>query len=230
MRAVVIIAVAAAIAGLAAGAYLIFGRGDRNAAVVPPITATATGDADSGIVIPEGFLEHEDDAKRPLDQPEVRWERTDAPGLPPLLNPCGTPGNDGERVAGRQVALVHPNLYKIERMVIYRDRAGAERAMAGYREALSRCAEHPEPDGTTTRWVWEPLDIGQEALFVAGQRYRGERGTHGHHRGVLMRQGRTIVLYLDFGQATAIADRSETINHERDARTMATKIATAPWS
>lgn len=226
-----IVAIAAAVAGLAVGAYLIFRPDERTVAVFPPITPTATGSAEGGITIPEGFLEHEDNATRPLDQPEIRWERTDEPSLPPLLSPCGTPpANEAERMAGRQVALVAPTLYKIERMVIYRDEAGAERAMTGYRDDLTRCARHAEPDGTTTRWIWERLDIGEEALFVAGQRHRGDRGTHGHHRCVLMRQGRTVVMYVDFGQATTIADRSETVNHERDARTMAAKIAAASWS
>jgi hypothetical protein len=223
--------VVAVVAGLAAGAYLVLRPGVETVAVFPPITPTETGTADPTIRIPEGFLESEAVSKRPLHQPEVRWVRTDEPSLPPLLSPCGGTADDtAGRVAGRQLALVAPTLYKIERMVIYRDRAGAERAMAGYRDALTRCARHPEPDGTTTVWRWEPLDIGEDALFLAGQRYAGDRGTHGHHRGVLMRQGRTMLMYVDFGQATTIADRSEVGNHERAARTMAAKIASASWT
>ncbi|GII03907.1 hypothetical protein [Planobispora takensis] len=224
---VAVIVVGAAVWGLAAS------RPEEDlAAVFPPITPTVTGSAEAGIVIPEGFLAHEDDAGRPLgDQPEVRWERTDEPGLPPLLNPCETPpAEDGERVAGRQIALVAPTLYKIERMTVYRDEYGARAAMAGHRGALDRCARRTHTDGTVTVWRWEPLAIGQEALFVAGQRYRDDRGTHGHYRGVVMRQGRTVVTYLDFGQATAIAERPEAVDHERDARTMASRIAAAPWA
>ncbi|HEV2780275.1 MAG TPA: hypothetical protein VGX25_12860 [Actinophytocola sp.] len=230
MRIVLIGVVAALI--VAAGVYLIIRPGrQETVAVHPPITPTATGTADAGITIPEGFLRGEELSRRPLDQPEVRWVRTDEPGLPSLLSPCGTqPGDEAGRAAGRQMALVAPTLYKIERMVIYRDESAAARAMDGYRDALTRCARHPEPDGATTVWIWEPLDIGDEALFLAGQRYEGDRGTHGHHRGVLTRKGRTVLMYVDFGQATTIADRSEVALYEQAARDMADKIASAPWS
>lgn len=230
MRIGIIVAVGiVASVGVAFGAYLIF-RSEDYVPVNPPIAATATGTADPALTIPEGFLEREAAAKVPLDQPEVRWERSDEPGMPPLLNPCGSPSAEVGRVAGRQMALVTPTLYKVERLMIYRTETAAEQAMVGYRDALSRCASQPSADGTTTKWRWESLDIGDEAMFVAGQRYEGNDGTHGHHRGVLMRQGRTVLMYVDFGQATDMADRSEVVNYEKDARRMADKISAASWT
>ncbi|GIH95812.1 hypothetical protein ACFFMN_41125 [Planobispora siamensis] len=80
-------------------------------------------------------------------------------------------------MAGRQIALVTPTLYKIERMTVYRDESGARAAMARYRRALDGRARRTRTDGTVTVWRWEPLAIGQEALSVAGQRSSGLRRT-----------------------------------------------------
>ncbi len=45
-----------------------------------------------------------------------------------------------------------------------------------------------------------------------------------------MRQGRTVVMYVDFGQSRTPARPTDVAGYERDARIMATKLASAPWS
>src|SRR5690348_14540976 len=93
------------IAVVAAGAV----AGDAGpAAVPPPILPPAGGPSSTtepAVRIPDGFLQHEALATRPLQQAGVRWTRTDEPDLPPVVSPCGTAlPSDAERVGGRQVA------------------------------------------------------------------------------------------------------------------------------
>ncbi len=116
----------------------------------------------------------------------VRWIRTDRLNLPPLVSPCGTIlPSDAERVGGRQLALVGPTLWKLERLVVYCDAESAQRAMGERRTALEECARHNDGDGTATVWTWQSLQIGDEAMFVGSQRYRGAKAIPGSYRGVL---------------------------------------------
>ncbi|WP_291413738.1 hypothetical protein [Actinophytocola sp.] len=133
------------------------------------------------------------------------------------------------RVAGRQVALVADNRWKLERVSVYRDTGAARRAMADTRAALTDCASRTR-DGVTTVWRFEPLDIGEEAVFVAGQRVQGDEGLPGHHRGGIARQGRTLVTYVDFGQARTLADRGEVTGYELAAATLAGRLRAAAWN
>jgi hypothetical protein len=183
--------------------------------------------------IPDGFLMGDARSTRPLQEEGVRWKSAEGADLPTLLSACGGPlASDADRVGGRQVALVNTDrLWKLERVTVYRDTAAASAAVAELRSTLDTCAEGPAgADGVRTVWRWEALNIGEEAIFVAGQRQHGDRGLPGHYRGVVLRQGRSLVLYLDFGQATTLADRSEVAGHERDAAAMADKLRAAPWN
>jgi hypothetical protein len=218
--------VAAAV--LTAAALLWNGRGP-DPATPPPILPTAAGAAPAGFAIPEGFLWAEARTASPLNQPGFRWTRADGVDLPPLVNPCGgPPPGTGGRVAARQVALVGPALWKAERLVVYRDAPAATRALAEHRTALRGCARHDEGDGTTTVWSTAPLALGEEALFVTGQRYRGATGVPGNHRGVLMRAGRSLLMYVDFGQRTTPARVSDVDTHIAHARVVAARIVTLP--
>jgi hypothetical protein len=229
MRAGVVAAVGLVVAGLAIGGYVLAGQGDEERAVPPPIMPVEQ--SRSEITIPDGFLTADAKSARPVADQGLRWERAEGATLPTLVSPCGGGlGSEGERVAGRQVALVAPQLWKLERLVVYRDVGAARRAMGERREALSRCANHPEGDGVSTVWRWEPLDIGEEAMFVAGQRVRDGRGLPGHHRAVLMRQGRSLAMFVDFGQARTLADRSEVTSDERDAAVVAQRLRHAVWN
>jgi hypothetical protein len=176
--------------------------------------------------IPEGLLWSESRTASPLDQDGFRWVRSDRRDLPPLLDPCGgAPADAGEAVAVRQVALVGPELWKAERLLLYADPAAAARAFAGQREALARCARH-EDAGTTTLWSTAPVTAGDEALFVTGQRYRDGRGVPGNHRGVVVRAGRALVMYVDFGQRTRPAVPADVSSHVDHAREVADRVAT----
>jgi hypothetical protein len=229
MRTIVRVAVGLAAAGLAAGAYVAVRSASHEPDAVPPPIGPAVGSV-SAVAIPDDFLTADAKSSRPVADQGLRWERAHGPDLPTLVNPCGTPlASDADRVAARQVALVGPQLWKLERLVVYRDTDAARRALAERRDGLARCAEAPEGNGVRTVWRWESLDIGEEAMFVAGQRFRGDRGLPGHHRAVLVRQGRNLVMFVDFGQARTLADRSEVSGYERDAATMAAKLRDAPW-
>ena len=216
--------VAAAV--LTAAALLWNGRGP-GPLTPPPILPTAGAAPAAGFAIPEGLLWAEARTASPLDQPGFRWTRADGVDLPPLVNPCGgTPPGTADRVAARQVALVGPELWKAERVVVYRDAAAATRAFEAFRSALRGCAYHDEGDGTTTVWTTAPVAVGEEALFVTGQRYRGDAGVPGNHRGVLARAGRALLMYVDFGQRTAPARISEVDSHVAHAREVAARIVT----
>ena len=230
MRRVLVSGAAALVAAavLTAAALLWNGRGP-DPVTPPPIMPTAGGAAPAAFAIPEGFLWTEARTASPLDQPGFRWTRADGVDLPPLVNPCGgPPPGTGDRVAARQVALVGPTLWKAERLVVYRDPAAATRAFDEHRAALRGCARHDEGDGTVTVWTTAPLALGEDALFVTGQRYRGDAGVPGNHRGVLMRAGRAVLMYVDFGQRTAPARVSDVDSHVAHAREMATRIVTLP--
>jgi hypothetical protein len=228
MRAILVVVIVAV--GLAVGAYFVLRPSDDEPEAVKPPLMPA-GDTVSDVPVPAGFLMADAKSTRSVEDQGLRWERAEGADLPTLLNPCGrTLVSEADRVGGRQVALVSPRLFKSERVVVYRDVAAAAAAMVERRAALSQCANHSEPDGTHTVWRWEHLPIGEEAMFVAGQRMRGDRGLPGHHRAILVRQGRVIVMFVDFGQARSIAGRSEVAPYERDAATMADKLRAVDWS
>jgi hypothetical protein len=226
---------ALAAASIAAVAVLasVLAQGQTPSAVVPPPLTPARDDPPPPrrVTIPRGFLTAEQAAAKPPEDPDVRWHRSDAPNLPPLVSPCGgRPRSDAAWVGGRQLVLVHPSLWKAQRLVVFRDVAAARAAMAERRAALSRCRRRSNRDGTTTVWTSRALRIGDEAMFVASQRYRGDRGVPGHGRGVVMRKGRTVTFNFDMGQATAPADLGEVANHVRDARVMARRLGAARWA
>jgi hypothetical protein len=226
----ILLAVAVAVA-LAAGLTLLLLRTNEVPAAIPPPIAPPTSSPAGEPTIPEGFLTADAKSARPLTEEGLRWERAAGPHLPTLVSPCGGPlASDAERVAGRQVALTADNRWKLERLVVYQTEAGARAAMTERRSAVDTCSPHPEGDGIVTVWRREDLPIGDEAMFVAGQRQRGDQGLPGHLRGIIVRQGRTIVLFVDFGQGRQLADRSEVASYERDAATMATKLQAAPWN
>lgn len=221
--------VLAAIGLLGIGLYVVLQLRDGDPVAVPPPIAPA-GSSPVGLTIPPGFLMADTHSTRPLTEEGLRWERAEGLDLPPLINPCGgTLPSETSRVGARQVALVADIRWKLERVVVYRDADAARAAMAERRSALTTCADHPE-SGVSTRWRFENLDIGEEAMFVAGQRHDGDQGLPGHYRAILMRQGRTVVMFVDFGQARVLADRSEVAPYERDAATMADKLRSAPWN
>jgi hypothetical protein len=220
--------------GVAVAAVVVNQAPTSELAALPPTAPTPdvpSATVEPPVVIPEGLLPIESRASSPPADPEAHWERADRPDLPPLVSPCGgyVP-SDGARVAARQVALVHPSLWKVNRLVVYRDEATATAAIGELRGALDRCARHEQPDGSTTRWTSEPMTIGDEALFVGGQRYRGDAPIHGHTRGVIARQGRAILMYVDFGQLSTPPVASEVQAYLDEAPLVADALARAPWN
>src|SRR6202022_872385 len=175
------------------------------AAVLPPIMPTADApyaSAEPQFPIPAAVTASDDArSKIVLTQPEVHWVFADGPNFPPLVSPCGgyLP-SDAARVGGHQLALVSPPAWKLSRMVVYRDVDAARQAMSERRSALEQCARHDDGNGIATVWIWQPLQFGDEAFAAGSQRYRGSTALHGHQRGVVMRQGRTLVTFFDSGQ------------------------------
>ena len=102
--------------------------------------------------------------------------------------------------------------------------------MSERRSALQQCAHHDDGNGIATVWIWQPLQIGDEAIAVGSQRYRGSNVLPGHQRGVVMRQGRTLVMYVDFGQSRTPPTVAEVGHYAAVARPMATELASAPWN
>lgn len=203
-------------------------------AALPPIMPTADAPyASSGpeFRVPARFTAADDARARiPLSQPEVHWVFADGPNLPPLVSPCGgyLP-SDRARVGAHQLALTSPTIWKLSRIVVYRDADAARQAMDERRSALERCAHHDDGNGIATAWLWQPLEIGDEAIAVGSQRYRGSTTLPGHQRGVVMRQARTLVMYVDFGQSRTPPSLQEIESYATVARAMADKLAWAPW-
>lgn len=194
-RVAAVVAAAAGVIGLSA---LFIVLGIRNqvpseaAAALPPIMPTADApyaSSEPKFQIPATFTAADDArAKIPLSQPEVHWVFADGPNFPPLVSPCGgyLP-SDGTRVGAHQLALVSPNTVKLRRVVLYRDVASARAAMDERRSALKQCTRHDDGNGIATVWIWQALQIGDEAMAVGSQRYRGSKSLPGHQRGVVMR-------------------------------------------
>src|ERR1700694_2650002 len=149
-----------------------------DAAVLPPIMPTADApyaSSEPQFHIPAAVTASDDArSKIVLTQPEVHWVFADGPNLPPLVSPCGgyLP-SDGARVGGHQLALVSPTLWKLSRMVVYRDVDSARQAMNERRRALQQCTHHDDGNGIATVWIWQPLQFGDEAFAAGRQRYRG---------------------------------------------------------
>jgi hypothetical protein len=223
------IAVAAVVAAVLA--FADHGELPRPVVAAPLTPARDDSPPARRVMVPEAFLTAEAHAATPPEDPEVRWHRSDAPNLPTLVAPCGGRlPSDAAWVGGRQLVLVHPSLWKAQRLIVYRDEAAARAAMTERRAALRRCGRRANRDGSATVWFSRPLRIGDEAMFVASQRARGDRWVAGHGRGVVMRAGRTVVFFFDMGQATTPADPSEVANHVRDAGIMARRLAAVRWS
>jgi hypothetical protein len=181
-------------------------------------------------VIPEGFLPEEERAHVPLSQPDVYWVRNDGPDLPPILTPCrGRPPSDKKRVDGRQLVLVGPSLWKAARLVVYRDARAAKAAVTEIRTALGRCKRLDRANGETTVRTSEPLPVGDEAVFVGGQEFRGAERVPGIFHGVVMRSGRAVLTYLVCGQATETPTPPADLAHD-EVTTIAQKLADARWA
>jgi len=236
-RIIPVLAVAAVVIGVSA---LFIVLGIRNpavsdAAILPPIMPTADAPyatSEPKFQIPAAVTAADDArAKIPLTQPEVHWVFADGPNFPPLLSPCGgyLP-SDGARVGAHQLALTSPTLWKLSRMVVYRDVNAARQAMGERRAAVQGCAHHDDGNGIATVWIWQPLQIGDEAMAIGSQRYRGSTALPGHQRGVVMRQGRTLVMFVDFGQSRIPPTSTEIGSYATVVRPMATTLATASWN
>ena len=199
--------------------------------IVPPPTLPADQPTAGGTrhrLIPEGFLPEEEVATVPLSQPEVHWVRNDGPNLPPMLSPCGGPlRSDKARVDGRQLVLIGPTLWKASRLVVYRDVKAAKAAATETRRALRRCERRQRREGETTVWSSQTLPIGDDALFVGGEQFRGDARVPGNFRGVLMRKGRAVQVYLVSGQSTEQPTPNEPY---LEVRAMAEKLGRARWA
>ena len=232
-----VVAVAAVVIAVSA-LFIVLGIRNQqasDAAALPPIMPTADApyaSSEPQFQIPAAFTADDDArAKIPLSQPEVHWVFADGPNLPPLVSPCGgyLP-SDGARVGAHQLALVSPNVWKLRRVVVYRDVDAARQAMSERRSALQQCTRHDDGNGITTVWIWQTQQIGDEAMAVGSQRYRGSNVLPGHQRGVVMRQGRTLVMYVDYGQSQIPPTVAEVGPYANVARPMATSLASAPWN
>jgi hypothetical protein len=220
------------------GLFIVLGirnQGAADAATLPPIMPTANApyaSSEPHFHIPATVTASDDArAKIPLSQPEVHWVFADGPNLPLLVSPCGgyLP-SDGARVGAHQLALVSPTLWKLSRMVVYRDVDAARQAMSERRSALQQCAHHDDGNGVATVWIWQPLQIGDEAMAVGSQRYRGSTALPGHQRGVVMRQGRTLVMFVDYGQSRTPVTFTEIGGYATVAKPFAATLAAPAWN
>src|SRR5256886_5946300 len=236
-RVAVVAAVTAAIMGVSA-LFIVIGTRyppAADVAVLPPIMPTADApyaSSEPQFPIPAAFTAADDArAQIPLSQPEVHWAFADGPNLPPLVSPCGgyLP-SDGARVGAHQLALVSPMAVKLRRVVLYRDVASARQAMDERRSGLLQFAHQDDGNGIATVWIWQSLQIGDEAMAVGSQRYRGSNSLPGHQRGVVMRQGRTLVTYFDSGQSRVPPTIDEIGPYAKVAKPVATELASASWN
>jgi hypothetical protein len=133
-------------------------------------------------------------------------------------------------VGAHQLALDSPHTIKLRRVVVYRDVDSARQAMSERRSALQDCAHHDDGNGIATTWIWQSLQIGDEAMAVGSQRYRGATSIPGHQRGVVMRQGRTLVTYFDSGQSPIPPTIAEIGPYANVAKPVAIELAAAPWN
>ena len=233
----VAISVAALVVGISA-LFIVLGIRNQkgsDAAILPPIMPTADApyaSSEPSFRIPPAFTAADDARARiPLSQPEVHWVFADGPNFPPLVSPCGgyLP-SDGARLGAHQLALVSPTAVKLRRVVLYRDVNSARQAMSERRSALEQCAHHDDGNGIATVWIWQPLQIGDDAIAVGSQRHRASESLPGHQRGVVMRQGRTLVTYFDSGQSVIAPTLAEIGAYATVARPVATELASAPWN
>src|ERR1700736_1654582 len=231
-RVVAAVAIGAAVIGVSALFIVLQIRNQQaaDAAVLPPIMPTAAApyaSSEPQFHIPAAVTASDDARSRVVrTQPEVPWFFADGPSLPPLVSPCGGYlSSDGARVGGHQLALVSPTLWKLSRMVVYRDVNAARQAMAERRGAVQQCAHHDDGNGVATVWIWQPLQIGDEAMAIGSQRYRGSTALPGHQRGVVMRQGRTLVMFVDYGQSRTPVTFSEISGYAGVAKPFETSSA-----
>ena len=237
-RRVAVLAAVAAVAILAALIIVLLNRYPQAAdaaAILPPIMPTADApyaSAEPQFHIPAAVTASDDArSKIVLTQPEVHWVFADGPNFPPLVSPCGgyLP-SDAARVGGHQLALDSPHTWKLARWVVYRDVEAARQAMSERRSALQQCARHDDGNGIATVWIWQQLQIGDEAIAAGSQRYRGSDVLPGHQRGVVMRQGRTLVTFFDSGQSRIPPTFDEIASYATVVKPIAADLASAPWN
>ncbi|GAA3509407.1 hypothetical protein FHR32_005672 [Streptosporangium album] len=194
--------------------------------------ALVAGTAAAAPGIPRGFLLYEKAAATKDSDPETVWKVSDSLKSRFALNPCGknAPGGIG-RVAARTVTFTGvPDFMKVEQVLLYGSRAGAERAMAQVRAALSACGAKKD-GGSAYRYVSTAVaGLGDDALKVSGQVYYGRKAGVGGDRSVVVRRGNAVLVYLWAGEYSKPTKR-DWADQMRDATKMTAKvcaIATCP--
>ena len=199
---------------------------------VPPPVLAASTTPEPKPLIPERFLRLEEIATTPLSQAGVHWVRNDSANLPPALDPCADGHSSGyPAVAGRQLVLVAATLWKLGRLTVYQDTATAVRFTSDLRAELERCSQVKLDGDRTMVWETKTLDIGgDEAFFVGGQQYVGLLAANVHYRGVVLRQGRAVQMFLDYGQSTIPPTPEEVAAYQQESSTLVAELKQATWA
>src|SRR5439155_1288936 len=91
-------------------------------------------------------------------------------------------------------------------------------------------ADAPYASSEPSFYIPPAFTAADDAMAVGSQRYRGSESLPGHQRGVVMRQGRTLVTYFDSGQSVIAPTFAEIGAYATVARPVATELASAPWN
>ncbi|MEV8631861.1 hypothetical protein AB0395_09410 [Streptosporangium sp. NPDC051023] len=187
--------------------------------------ALVAGTAAAAPGIPKGFLLYEKAAAKKDDDPETSWKVSDSLRTPLAVDPCGkgAVGRAG-RLAVRTVTFIGvPDFMKVEQVLLYGSRTGAEQAMTQLRGGLATCGTKKDA-GSTYRYVSVPVaGLGDDALKVSGQVYYGGKAGVGGDRSVVVRKGNAVLVYLWAGEYAKPVKR-DWADQLRDATRMTAKV------
>ncbi|MEV7011079.1 hypothetical protein [Streptosporangium sp. NPDC051022] len=187
--------------------------------------ALVAGTAAAAPGIPRGFLLYEKAAAVKDDDPQTSWRVSDSPRSPFAVDPCGrgAVGKAG-RTAVRTVTFTGvPDFMKVEQVLLYGSRADAGRAMTQLRGGLSACRSRKD-SASGYRYTSAPVTgLGDDALRVSGQVYYGGKAGVGGERGVVVRRGNAVLIYLRAGEYGRPAGR-DWADQLRDATAMTGRI------
>ncbi|MFC0864010.1 hypothetical protein ACFHYQ_17065 [Sphaerimonospora cavernae] len=174
--------------------------------------------------IPKGFLLYEKEAAKHHNDDEARWEVSQKTGARFAVNLCdkATLSRSGRVAARTATYTAVPGYARAEQVILYASPRAAEKAMRDLRAAVARCRS-TRASGLTYRVTSAKAAIGDDALKITGQSYRGRKWAIGGERALVTRRANAVVVY-NIGGETGKPARSDFTRQLRDARTMLGKI------
>ncbi|MET8003830.1 hypothetical protein [Nonomuraea glycinis] len=169
--------------------------------------------------IPNGFMLYDKAAAKKDDNPEHSWRVNAKKNAKLVLNPCDKAklAQPGRQAARTLVYTAVPDYSKSEQVILYSSRSAAKKALGDLHRAVRACGS------SGYRYSSSAVRLGDGALAVTGQAYRGRKVAIGGERGLVTRRGNALLIYTVGGEWSKPA-KADFTQQTKDTRRMLAKI------